>query len=292
MTSCPRIPVRSSSSALATRRALPVLGAWLLSSLAAAHDHWIAPSNFRPEPGTRVDLELRIGHADAPELQVRDPRRIVRFESFAGLAGEPFQVLGLDGKSPAGLLRLKQGGTYLVAYQSDHAFVELEPAKYAEYLELEGLDDIAAERARRDELALPGRDSYARYDKCLLTLGAAADPAGFERVLGLPLELVLESDPRTLADTSELVTRLLFEGRPLADRQVKLIALTAPHTITLARTDPDGRARFEAPRAGPHALFAVHQRRTPPDLPLPGDWQAFFASFSFECGPALAPEGG
>jgi uncharacterized GH25 family protein len=255
-----------------------------LASLAAAHDHWIAPSSFRPEPGARVDLALSIGHADAPELQVRDPRRIVRFESFHG-AGEGVKVLGLDGKTPAGLLRPKDVGTCLVAYQSDHAFVELEPAKYAEYLKLEGLDDVATERAKRGELDLPGRDSYARYDKCLLTVGgAAAASAGFERVLGLPLELVLTTDPRTLEPGAPLTALLLFEGRPLADRQLKLIALDAPHTITLARTDAKGSARLSPPGPGRYALFAVHQRRTTPDQNLPGDWQGFFASFSFEVG--------
>jgi uncharacterized GH25 family protein len=284
--------VRSSnSSSSAARRALPLLGAWFLATLASAHDHWIAPSSFAPVAGARVDVELRIGHADSPELQVRDPRRIVRFESFRGLAGEPGKVLGLDGKSPAGLLRLKEAGTYLVAYQSDHAYVELEPAKYAEYLKLEGLDDVAAERVRRGELELPGRDSYARYDKCLVTVGAA-DPAGFERVLGLPFELVLETDPRALAADDELAVRLLFEGRPLADRQIKLVALSAPHTITLARTDTTGHARFPSPRPGPHALFAVHQRRTTLDQALPGDWQGFFASFSFESGSARATSDG
>jgi len=266
------------------RAAFPLLGACLLASLAAAHDHWIAPSSFAPAVGARVDLELRVGHADAFELQPRDPRRIVRFESLPGMTGEPVRVLGVDGKSPAGLLRIKEPGTYLVVYQSDHAFAELAPAKYAEYLREEGLDDIAAERARRGELELPGRDSYARYDKCLLTVGDAP-AAGFERVLGLPLELVLESDPRTLAPETELTTRLLFEGRPLADRQLKLIALDSPHTITLARTDAEGRARLHPPAPGRHALFSVHQRRAPSELGLQGDWQGFFASFSFEVGP-------
>lgn len=287
MTSCPRTPVRSSSSALATRRALPVLGPWLLSSLAAAHDHWIAPSSFRPEPGTRVDLELRIGHADAPELQVRDPRRIVRFESSAA-TGPGTAVLGLDGKSPAGLWKPKASGTWLVVYQSNHAYVELEPAAYAEYLRLEGLDDVAAERTRRGELAQSGRDSYARFDKCLLTVGSDASPAGFERAVGLPLELVLERDPRLLAPGEELVARLLLDGQPLAGRQVKLAALIAPHTLTLARTDAEGRVRFTAPRAGPCALFTVHQRRIEPGQDLRGDWEGLFASFSFELGPAAA----
>jgi len=288
MTSCPPTPVQSSSSASFARRALPVLGACWLASLAAAHDHWIAPSSFRPEADKRVDFELRIGHADAPELQLRDPRRIVRFECFAA-TGAGAQVLGLDGKSPAGLWKPKASGTYLVAYQSNHAYVELEPVAYAEYLKLEGLDDIAAERARRGELAQSGRDSYARFDKCLLTVGGEADPAGFERALGLPLELVLERDPRTLAPSAELVARLLLDGRPLAGRQVKLAALAAPHTLTLARTDAEGRVRFAAPRPGPYALFTVHQRRIEPGQALPGDWEGLFASFSFELGPALAP---
>lgn len=262
------------------------VGGTVLALPAAAHDHWIAPSTFRPAAGERVELRLLVGHPGESEEQVRDPRRSVRFESL-GPDGNVQPVLGLDGKAPAGLLKAKASGVVLVAYQSNHAFVELDAAKYATYLETEGLEDVRAERERLGESALPGRDSYARFDKALLRVTGEGGSAGFDRVLGLPLELVLESDPGAWKDGADLALRLLFDARPLEGRQIKLVRLDAPHLVVLARTDADGRARLVPPRAGRWAAFAVHQRRATPAQRLEGDWEGFWASFSFELG---APE--
>jgi uncharacterized GH25 family protein len=286
MTSCPPTPVRSSRSSLVSlpRSALALLGALVSASPASAHDHWIAPSNFRPAVGERIELALHVGHPQEFESQLRDPRRIVLFETF-GPDGKALPVLGIDGKPPAGLFKAKAPGTYLVAYQSNHAFVELEPAKYAEYLRTEGLEDIQAERERRGETALPGRDSYARFDKALLSVpGGAPSSAGFERVVGMPFELVLESDPSAWKAGEELVLRLDFESQPLAGRQVKLIRLDAPHLVVLARTDEHGQAHLTPPSAGRWSAFAVHQRRATPEQALEGDWEGFWASFAFELG--------
>jgi uncharacterized protein DUF4198 len=252
----------------------------LLAPPLAAHDHWITPSSFHPAVGERVELRLCVGHPSAFEEQLRDPRRSVRFELLAPSATKP--VPGLDGRSPAGFFAPREAGLHVLAYQSNHAFVELEPAKYAEYLRVEGLDDIQAERERRGELERPGRDSYLRCDKALLRVGDA--PAGSDRRLGLPLELVSASDLGAWTSGVPLELDLLLDGRPLAGRQVKLMRLTAPHTILLARTGADGRARF-TPDAGAWVASTVHQRRATPEQALEGDWEGLWASLAFELPP-------
>ena len=284
MTSSRPTPVRSSRSSAAPGSARALLALLLLAAPLRAHDHWIEPSTFHPAAGERVDLHLCVGHPGASEDQLRDPRHFVRFEAFGALGSQP--VLGLDGKAPAGLLRAKQPGAVLVAFQSDHALVELDPSKYAAFLAQEGLADVQAERERRAETALPGRDSYARFDKALVVAGEGGSTAGFDRVVGMPLELVLETDPAAWRPGGALVLRLEFGGEPLADRQIKLVGLAAPHRTVLARTDAAGRARFDPPDAGAWCAFAVHQRRATSEQHLEGDWEGFWASFAFELGSA------
>lgn len=255
------------------------LGALLVLALPlAAHDHWIAPSSFAPAVGERVDLRLCVGHPAEYEEQLRDPRRMVRFELHGAQGVKP--ILGLDGRSPAGFFRPQAAGLVTLVYQSNHAFVEIEAGKYAQYLAEEGLEEIAGERERRGELARPGRDSYLRCDKALLVVGDGAAPA-LDRALGLPIELVLESDPLAWSPAAELVLRLVFAGQPLARRQVKLMRLEAPHTIVLARTDEHGRARFAPDAAGAYVASTVHQRRATTEQELEGDWEGFWASLTF-----------
>ena len=257
---------------------------WLAAAPLAAHDPWIAPSSFHPALGERVELALRVGHPQEFEEQPRDPRRIVRFEFRSPGASAPQAVLGIDGKSPAGLFKAKQPGLHLLRYESDHAFVEIEPAKYADFLREEGLTDVLAERERRGESALPGRDSYARFDKALLCV-ADGPTTGFDRAVGMPLELVLATDPFAWKPAEPLTFRLELAGQPLADRQVKLVRLTAPHLVELVRTDARGLATFRPPSTGPFCAFALHQRRATPERKLEGDWEGLWTSFSFELGP-------
>jgi uncharacterized GH25 family protein len=245
----------------------------------AAHDHWIAPSSFHPAVGGRLDLRLCVGHPSQFEEQLRDPRRAVRFEMLGPSGTKP--ILGLDGRSPAGFFTTREAGLLTLVYQSNHAFVEIEPAKYGEYLKVEGLEEVQAERERRGETGLPGRDSYLRCDKALVRVGDGS-MAGSERVLGLPIELVLETAPSSWSAGQELTLRLEFEQQPRANQQVKLMRLDAPYTILLARTDEHGRARFTPESRGAFVASAVHQRRAAPEQGLEGDWEGFWASLSFE----------
>lgn len=252
-----------------------------LAAPLAAHDHWIAPSSFRPAVGERLDVRLCVGHPGEYQEQPRDPRRIVRFERVGADGARP--LVGLDGRSPAGFFVTREAEALWLVYQSNHAFVAIEPATYARYLEEEGLADVHAERERRGESALPGRDSYLRCDKAFVRVGGAPAP-DFARVFGLPLELVLASDPTAAGEGAELLLRLELAGKPLADRQVKLLHLDAPHTTALARTDAGGTVRFPL-RAGRWLASAVHQRRIELGQGPEGDWEGLWASLTFEAGP-------
>jgi len=305
MSSCLPTPVRSSRSSRASRAARgarALLAVLALGAPLAAHDHWIEPTTFRPAVGERVELALCVGRPAQFEQQVRDPRHFTRFESWAPGATAAQPVLGLDGKSPAGLFKAKVAGAHLIVFQSDHSSVEIEPAKYTAFLREEGLEDVLAERERRGESALPGRDSYVRFDKTLLDVAngpVANKPAdgvdrvgfdrdGFDRDVGLPFELVLETDPSAWQPEQPIHLRLELAGQPIAGRQIRLTRLTEPHLVLLARTDAAGRAEFVPPSAGPFCACSVYQRRATKEQGLDGDWEGLWASFSFELGSAAS----
>ncbi len=269
-----------------------VLFALLVSALPlSAHDHWVAPASFHAAAGERIDLRLCVGHPSQFEEQIRDPRRIVRFDAvrFDALGPKGTKAVpGVDGKSPAGIFRTQDTGLHWLVFQSNYAFVEIEPAKYAQYLKDEGLEEIQGERERRDESALPGRDSYARFDKALVCIGDAP-ASGFERALGMPIELVPETNPFTWTSGAELVLRLELDGKPRAGQQVKLMHLTAPFTILLARTDEQGRVRFQPEETGGWVASTVYQRRASAEQKLEGDWEGLWASLALELGSATPP---
>jgi uncharacterized GH25 family protein len=263
------------------RRGLWLTAAFALATTAgvAAHDFWIEPSTFEPGVGGVVRLHLRVGEQFSGDAVARDDARIERFV-VAGPAGEA-DVRGRDGMDPAGLLRLDRAGTWVVGYRSRPSSVRLEAAAFEQYLKEEGLERVIDERARRGESRAPGREIFSRSVKAILRAGGAGAD-GFDRVLGLTLELVPERDPANLPD-GRLPVRLLHAGRPLEGALVvamrKRAGESGPGEVTASvRSDRDGRVVIPiAP--GVWLIKAVHMRRA--DAGTDADWESLWASLTF-----------
>jgi hypothetical protein len=244
--------------------AAALLAGLVLASSAAAHDFWIELSTPRAAPGEPVAARLFVGDQGTGEPFPRDPAHLLRFWA-AGAAGEA-PLLGRRGADPAGVFVAPAAGVVAVGYASRPTPLALEPAKFAAYLDQEGLPRVR-----------PGRELFSRCAKALLPVGDGQGD-GFDRVLGLTLELVPERSPFTLAAGDELVLRLVYEGRPLAGALVDARQRGEP-AATSARTDAEGRVRLRLLGPGLWLIAAVHMTEAAPGQGA--EWESFWASLSF-----------
>jgi Domain of unknown function (DUF4198) len=249
----------------------------LLSGSARSHDFWIRPSGFRPAPGSRVEIDLRVGEGFRGESVARNPERIERFVSLAS-PGSPEAIAGVDGKAPAGFLRAREGGGIVwIGYQSRPTPIELEAGKFDRYLAEEGLERIVELRRARGESLKPGRERYARCAKSLLRTGPGQG-AGIGTKLGFPLEIVPEDDPAATGGGS-LGFQLLYRDRPVEGILVGCTSEDAPEKEVRRRTDGEGRVRFELAAKGVWLVRAVHMV---PAQAEGADWESYWASLTFE----------
>jgi len=184
---------------------------------ASGHDFWIEPSKFRPAVGEEVRISLRVGEHFKGEPVARNPEKIEQFVVAGPDGTKP--VAGKDGADPAGLINPAVPGVYAVGYRSKRSSIELEAAKFEEYLKEEGLDKIAEIRAQRGESDKAGREVYSRSCKSLLMVGG--EDAGFDRRLGMTLELVPQRSPFSLRQSADLPIILLHEGKPVEGVEVR-----------------------------------------------------------------------
>ena len=256
-----------------------ISAASLLAALAAtplrAHDFWIEPSSFRPPAPAQIQVALRVGQDFRGDPVPRDDRKIVRFVAV-GPASE-VSIPGLPGTDPAGFARLEQPGLYVLAYRSSRSPIELEAEKFEKYLVDEGLERVSKERARRGESGKPGREVYSRCAKALVVAGGGPF-AGFDRALGLTLELVPARSPAI----GEFPVALLYDGKPLAGALIVALNQADPAAKISARTDRKGRVVLKLPRAGVWLVKAVHMIPAPADAGA--DWESLWASLTFEIG--------
>jgi len=267
----------------------PALGALLgiaavvaCAGAASAHDFWIEPSSFEPAPRAMVAFRLAVGRQWQGEVFPRSAQRIVRF-TVSGPDGER-SVPGAEGSDPAGAIVAGGPGIYVAAYQSNNSELALAPERFAEYLRLEGLEWVLGERRRRGEEGQESREVFARCVKSLLRVpGGDGRLEGFDRALGLPLELVPERDPYALAPGESLPLRLLYRGRPLAGALIVASPRAQPENEVRARSDGQGRVALAIPASGAWLVKSVHMVR------LEGtdarwqhaEWQSWWASLTF-----------
>ena len=246
----------------------------------AGHDFWIEPSTFEPAVDEAVRVHLRIGERFAGESLARNGSLIDKFV-VVGPSGEK-PVLGRDGMDPAGLLRLDAPGIWFVGYRSKSSAVELAADKFEDYLRAEGLERIIEERATRRERQMPGREKFSRSVKSLLRYGGDRAVQGFDRALGMTLELVLEADPARAAG-GRVPVRLVHDGRPLPGALVIAYRKDAGSKDSgneelRARTDKDGRIVVPV-TGGVWLLKSVYMERAAAGSGA--DWESVWTALTF-----------
>ena len=250
------------------------LGIALCAASAQAHDLWIEPTTFLPEPGQVVGVRLRVGQRLYGEPLPLLPSLVKQFVVDDGSTRKP--VSGRRGADPAGAMRAAAPGLHVIGYHSHPSSVELAADKFNAYLIEEGLDAIIALRERRHETGAPARDLFARCAKSLVLAGAPNQAHG-DRRLGFPLELVAERNPYAMGADQDFPVHLTYDDRPLARALVVAISGLNPQDSQSQRSDAEGRVRFRLRAGGMWLIKAVHM------VPAPGgaDWVSLWASLTF-----------
>lgn len=277
-----------------TARLLPLALALGFARPLPAHDLWIEPTAFRPEPGQVVGARLRVGVDLEGEPLPRYGSLIEQFVYTDAAGRRP--LAGRERANPAGLLRAGGPGLGVIGYHSRPSRVEVPADEFDAYLKEEGLDGILALRAAGGDAARAGtREQFQRCAKSLLMVGAPGG-AQSDRTLGCPLELVVERNPYLPGAMDELPVRLTYEGRPLPGALVVALggrragADTGTVERVAARSDADGRVRLRLRAGGMWLVKAVHMVPAPAATEPPADWSSYWASVTFEPEQPAAPQ--
>lgn len=242
-----------------------------------AHDMWIEPRPFRPATGDIVSVRLRVGQDLLGDPLPLDPALVNQFVVEDRAGRRP--VVRREGADPAGLVRVATPGLLVIGYGSNPSPLELPAPKFDQYLKEEGLEAIAALRARRGNPGATVRELFSRCAKSLVLSGPPGDEPG-DRRLGFVLELVAERNPYALPAGQDLPVRLTYEDRPLAGALVVAMNRSGPAQKLAARTDREGRVRFQVPAGGMWLIKAVHM--VPAPAGTNAEFTSFWASLTFE----------
>lgn len=274
------------------RRLLPVLLLLAATTATLAHEFWLEPARYWVRPGASVHLRRFSGEDFTGEAWTGRSTRLTLFRHYAPGAAAPANLLPATPAAPPfdtiqSTVTLRQPGTHLVALATNNAFITLEADKFSAYLKEEGLDNVLALRAQRNQTAEPGREAYRRCAKTLVQAGPVlpADTArAWARPVGLPLELVPDQNPYTLRPGAGLTVQVLLDGRPVAGQLVLLWRRGARPRPLLAKlhSNQNGRVLLPLPEAGQYLVSTVRMVAAPAGTGA--DWQSTWSTLSFGLG--------
>ena len=277
------------SGADVKRASLAIVGI-LSASTAFAHDFWLATSHWHAAPGATVVVTANIGDDIYPKSEnAPGPGGVdsLRLIGPTTLALTPrFRVI--DKSLAADVTLPLDATTYMAVMVVKARFLSLEGSRFLGYLQEQGLDRLVDEVNRRGEAQKKSRERYWRDAKVLIHAGDGPSDH-VTRPVGLPAELVPDTD-LTRARVGETIgVRLLADGTPVPDAQVSLTAAgpgPIASRVSRARTDGEGRARLTLEQLGPYLITTVHMVRREGELgEQAADWDSYWCSVTFDVAP-------
>lgn len=257
-----------------------ILLVFLLAGTAAAHEFWLEPRAFRLRRGETLRVRFLVGEHFTGENWKGDRQGVNRISLYYnGIEDNLTELLSRDTPGDSLTLQFFDEGTGVLGFQSGNKKIELDQAKFLDYLKEEGLDSAIAYRERHNETDSAGREYYQRSCKSIFQVGGTFDDS-YRRNCRLPLEFIPLEHPYRIKKGQSLPFRLLFRDQPLAGAKIRVWhRLNGKTEIKEAFTNEEGIITLEPSLAGNYMLSTVRMERI--NSSAVADWQSHWASLTW-----------
>lgn len=245
---------------------LVVVLAW--PATAAAHIFWLLADKASPEVGKPVQVEIGFGHKFPKDEEIKAER--LQWIKVVGPGGQEVPLKKISTITyeftPPG------EGAYVIAAQMLPGFVTRTPT---------GMK-------MQNKKGVPDANLCFRFDFATKTLvSAGRNPQGFDQSTKSTLEVMPHKAPASLKAGDELPLKVMFQGQPLADAEIKVTndQWHDPKELFAlkARTNDQGEFNLKLDKPGKWLVIAGH--KTPYHDPAECDDNVYQGSLTFEVKP-------
>lgn len=246
-----------------------------------AHEYFLEAQPYQVNSGDQFGIIHKNGTRFKGSAYPWIDRWNIRSEAWQD--GQSQEVRGKDGDRPALQLQARKPGLITIIHESDWSLLTFKKwQKFIEYLDDEGLPELANVHIERNLPQTEFKEIYARFAKTLVQVGEPG--IGADQETGLTIELTALANPYGLARGQTLPVRLTFNGKPLTNMPIKTFFGHGTDQLAFVRTDADGRAEIPDSGAGPYLLNSVLilPEDQNSDKALGSVWRSYWASLTFE----------
>jgi len=246
----------------------------------SGHEFWIQPDKFIYNHGEPVNIKFLVGENFTGENWTGDRSKIkslrLYFEdvtdkncidNVGGNKGDSLQIAMLD------------EGTVMLTLNTTNSFIDLEAAKFNDYLREDGLAEALKYREKNGDTTKNGRENYQRSVKTIFQVGSRFTNV-FKKRTDLPLDIVPAEHPYNVAKDGDFKVKLFFKGERLKNTQVKVWhKLDSNISQQEYVTDDEGEIKFFLSPEGEWMVSCVKMIRLEDDPKA--EWQSYWGSLTW-----------
>jgi len=244
-----------------------------------AHEFWLNPKKFIYKRTEKVNIRFLVGENFEGENWQGNNERIRSLKLYYGGVSDDLSQFMTDAEGDSIEYVMLDEGTNLIAFNSNNAFIEMEPSEFNEYLAEDGLKNALEYRKKNNEMGCNGREFYQRCAKTLLQVGEVKDQT-FGITTSMPIDIIPSSNPYELKNKEWLRIKIYYKGSPLPNTLLKTWHRVKNKTVKKElRTDSKGEIAFPVNTTGKWMISTVKMERLS-DNPI-CDWQSYWGSLTW-----------
>lgn len=244
-----------------------------------AHEYILLAAKYRLNRGEELEMHLFV--ADGFNIELERPYQQAPTKSFELITTG--KIINLTGTEQWALPIIRRTvdfeGGGLIHLERNYARISLATDKFMDYLKE---DHIAGIADKVDKTKKEQKERYTRYIKSLVQSGTSYQDSIYRTVIGQDLEIILLQNPYQLKPGATLKARIIFNGKPLANKTLTARNRTGNKAsiAVLATTNQNGECAFKLQREGEWFIHVTHMIECPDKAD--SDWESFWATYSFE----------
>src|SRR5215204_1449127 len=173
-----------------------------------AHEFWLNPGKFIYKRAEKINIRFLVGENFEGENWEGNNERIKSLKIYYGGVSDDLSPVVTDATGDSVEYFMIDEGTNLIAFNSNNAFIEMEPLKFEEYLKEDGLTNALEYRTQNNESGCPGREFYQRCAKTIIQVGDVKDKT-FSFATDLVIDIIPFYNPYQLTN-NELFRAKIF----------------------------------------------------------------------------------
>jgi len=202
------------------KKAISLFLVSLTSIILSAHEFWLQPDKFMYNVGDEINIKLMVGENFEGEDWIGDSSKVQQLIIFQHDVQDDLSK-NISGTGDSLQFNCYEEGNAMVAFSSKNSFLQLDAAKFNDYLKEDGLQNAIDYRQHHDEMDSASREYYQRSVKTLIQIGSKSDNI-FSKETNLPLDIIPLSNPYLIKKEKKLSVKIFFKKEILANALIKI----------------------------------------------------------------------